>query len=146
MDIVRPEAVGSSEALKQAGEAVQVPSGGKSFEQVLSQIDGSQIRIHSPEGPPLQPDPALKVQRMVEEKTQVAQSPGGIQRLGAELERNATRLDEMVGQLRSGRTFSPEELLNLQAEMCEITLEIQVTTKVVSETVSGVRQLMQQPA
>ena len=79
-------------------------------------------------------------------KLKVAQSPGGMETLGAQLEGAAGRLREIVGQLQSGESFTPQQLLAMQAEMNDITLQIEVTTKVVAETVSGVRQLMQQQA
>jgi type III secretion system YscI/HrpB-like protein len=56
------------------------------------------------------------------------------------------RLRELVDELHSGRTYRPQELLAIQAEMGEITLRIEVTTRVVAEAVSGVRTLMQQQA
>ncbi|HSD29758.1 MAG TPA: hypothetical protein VLL75_20815, partial [Vicinamibacteria bacterium] len=66
--------------------------------------------------------------------------------LGSQLEGASTRLREIVGQLQSGESFTPQQLLAMQAEMNDITLQIEVTTKVVAETVSGVRQLLQQQA
>jgi hypothetical protein len=146
MDVARPEIAGAA-AQPVAAEA-PAARGGQSFEDVLNGIDGSQIKVHPPEAvvPSLQVDPAQRAEALRTEKLQLAQDEGGIERLGAELERSTARLREIVGQLQSGESFSPQGLLAMQAEMNDITLQIEVTTKVVAETVAGVRQLMQQQA
>jgi hypothetical protein len=91
-------------------------------------------------------DPAAHAEALRADKLKVAQSPGGVATLGAQLENAGARLREIVGQLQSGESFTPQQLLAMQAEMNDITLQIEVTTKVVAETVAGVRQLMQQQA
>jgi len=146
MDVVRPEIVPSA-AKAGAGEAAETTGKGKPFGQVMDEIDGSKIKVHSPEVPV----PSLqetrneaRVYALTDEKTKVAGSPGGIERLGREIESHSVRLRELIDQLQSGRTFTSQELIGMQAEMHEITLQIEVTTKVVAETVSGVRQLAQQ--
>jgi type III secretion system YscI/HrpB-like protein len=147
MDIVRPDVLGTAETLKQAkGGAPEAAPGGKPFDQVMDEVDGSGMRMHSPEVTVLQPDQGVRVRQLEEEKTRIAKEPDGIQRLGSEIERGTVRMNELLNDLRSGRTFSPQELLGVQAEMSDITLQIEVTTKVISETASGVRQLMQQQA
>jgi hypothetical protein len=145
MDIVRPDAV-PPEAKPGAGEATEATGEGKSFDDVMSGMDGSQIKVHPPEVqvPSLQPRDDTRVAAITEEKTKVAESPGGIEQLGREIESNSVRLRELIDELQSGKTFTTQELIGVQAEMHEITLQIEVTTKVVSETVSGVRQLAQQ--
>jgi type III secretion system YscI/HrpB-like protein len=147
MDVVRPDVVGAA-AKQVTSEATAAAPGGKPFDQVLAHVDGSRIKVHPPEEvvPSLQVERAARAEALRTEKLQVAQSPNGVEKLGLEIERGATRLREIVDQLQGGRTFSPQELLGIQAEMSEITLQIEVTTKVVAETVSGVRHLMQQQA
>jgi len=146
MEIARPDA--TPQAVKPgAGDAAGEAQGGKSFDQVLSEIDGSKITLHPPEVqvPSLQPgaDPA-RADALAVEKTREAQAPGGIERLGREIETNSVRLRELIDELQSGQSFTSQELLGMQAEMHEITLQIEVTTKVVAETVSSVKQLAQQ--
>jgi hypothetical protein len=145
MDIVRPDAVPTG-AKPAAGEATEATGKGRSFDQVMSDIDGSKINVHSPEAtvPSLQPRDEARVHTLTEEKTRVADAPGGIERLGQEIESNSVRLRELISELQSGRTFTTQELIGMQAEMHEITLQIEVTTKVVAETVSGVKHLAQQ--
>jgi len=145
MDIVRPDAIVA--AIKPAAsEAAEVAKGGQSFDQVLNQVDGSRIKVHDPEVgvPSLQKADDLRVQKLSAEKTQIAKEPGGIERLSADMEQNTVRMREIVDELQGGRTFTPQELLGIQAEMNDITLQIEVTTKVVAEAVSGVKNLMQQ--
>jgi hypothetical protein len=148
MDVVRPDmAVAAAKPPAAEGAGAAVP-GGKPFDEVLANVDGSQIKFHPPGEmvPGLQVDPAARADQLRADKLKVAQSPGGVQILGAQLEGAATRLREIVGQLQSGESFNPQQLLSMQAEMNDITLQIEVTTKVVAEAVSGVRQLMQQQA
>jgi hypothetical protein len=148
MDIVRPDAVpaGAKPGAGEAAKGTEATGEGRSFDQVLSEIDGSKIKVHSPEAsvPSLQTSNETRVHTLAEEKTRIADSPGGIERLGEEIESNSVRLRELIGELQSGRTFTTQELIGMQAEMHEITLQIEVTTKVVAETVSGVKHLAQQ--
>lgn len=54
------------------------------------------------------------------------------------------RLEQLIGRLDGKSTFSPQELLRLQLEVSKITLQLETTTKAVSEAVSDVKQLFQQ--
>jgi hypothetical protein len=141
MDIVRPDAAAAATKPAAAG----TEEAAKGFEKVLSEVDLSQARLHPTEAvvPGLAEGPA-KAEALRQDKLKIAREPGGIERLGLEMERGTVRLQEIMDELQSGRTFSPQELLAVQAEMHEITLSIEVTTKVVAETVSGVKHLMQQ--
>ena len=148
MDVVRPDmAVAAAKPPAAEGAGAAVP-GGKPFDEVLANVDGSRLKVHPPEAvvPSLQADRAARAEALRADKLKVARSPDGVSVLGAQLEGAATRLREIVGQLQSGESFNPQQLLAMQAEMNDITLQIEVTTKVVAETVSGVRQLMQQQA
>lgn len=51
------------------------------------------------------------------------------------------RLDEIIRQARSGRTFRPRELLAMQAEVYRISEELSLVNKVVQEGVSGIKRL-----
>ena len=145
-DIVRPDAVPTGAKPDGGAEATESTGEGKSFDDVMNGIDGSKINVHSAEAtvPSLQTGNDTRVQELTLEKTQVAESPGGIERLGQEIEANSVRLRELITELQSGKTFSTQELIGMQAEMHEITVQIEVTTKVVAETVSGARHLAQQ--
>jgi hypothetical protein len=73
-----------------------------------------------------------------------AQEPGGVRKLVSEVEAGTQRLEDLIGQLQGGRTFNAQELLGLQAEIQQVSRQVETTTKVVSEIVSGIKQLMQQ--
>ena len=53
------------------------------------------------------------------------------------------RLNSLIKDSMSGRTFSPQEMLGLQAEVSTITTEIQLCSKIVEQGVSGIKQTMQ---
>jgi len=145
MDALGPQSVGVPAA--PAGAAPDTEAPGRPFAEVVGEMDGTKIRLIPPEvpAPHLQP-PAVDAARLRQEKEAVAQKPGGVEQLGREIEQGATRLREIVDELQSGRTYRPQELLAIQAEMSEISLRIEVTTRVVAEAVSGVRTLMHQQA
>jgi hypothetical protein len=145
MDVLRPDAVGAPVA--RGGTAPETESPGRPFGDVIGEMGGSKIRLIPPEVPaPHLQSPDAEAARLKKEKETAAQEPGGVERLGREIEQGAVRLRELVDELHSGRTYRPQELLAIQAEMGEITLRIEVTTRVVAEAVSGVRTLMQQQA
>jgi len=143
MDIVRPDAIPAM-AKPEAGGAADVAGEGRSFDRVMADLDASKAQPQPAqvEGPGRPRD--ARALELVAEKTEIAESPGGIERLGREIETNSVRLRELIDQLQSGQTFTTQELIGMQAEMHEITVQIEVTTKVVSETISGVKQLAQQ--
>jgi hypothetical protein len=57
------------------------------------------------------------------------------------IEEGRRRLDEIIAQARSGKTFKPRELLALQAEVYRISEELSLVNKVVEEGVAGVKRL-----
>jgi hypothetical protein len=50
----------------------------------------------------------------------------------------------LIDELRSGRTYNSQELLAIQSEVYDLGINIQVSTKVLSEVVSNVKQLLTQ--
>jgi hypothetical protein len=68
---------------------------------------------------------------------QASLAQGAISRI----EEGRRRLDEIIAQARSGKTFKPHELLALQAEMYRISEELSLVNKVVEEGVAGVKRL-----
>jgi len=59
----------------------------------------------------------------------------------ARVEKGRRRLDEIIAQAKSGKTFKPHELLALQAEVYRISEELSLVNKVVEEGVAGVKRL-----
>jgi hypothetical protein len=50
-----------------------------------------------------------------------------------------TRLNEIISEATSGKTYSPSEMLAMQAEVGKITTELEMATKVVENFVSSVK-------
>ena len=59
-------------------------------------------------------------------------------------DQSVQRLEELLGELDSQGTFSPQQLLQMQIEVHQITLQLETTTKAVSQAVTNVRNLFQQ--
>ena len=66
-----------------------------------------------------------------------------LQQVVDRLKAGQSRLKELIDNATSGKTFSPQELLGLQAEVSQISNEMQLCSKVVEQGVSSVKQTMQ---
>ncbi len=131
--------------------ADEAPENMKQFQQVMDQLEQTKgsgqpinIEVQVPEIKTQGIGDEVNTRNMIDEKVKMAQTPEGLKKLGGELEQGYGRLNEIVKDLQSGRSFSSPEILGMQAEMHNLTLQIDITTKVVSEAVSGIKQLMQQ--
>jgi hypothetical protein len=54
------------------------------------------------------------------------------------------RLEDIIGELRSGKEFSTQELIGLQAEVHMLSEQIQMSTKLVDAAMQSIKQVMQQ--
>ncbi|RME72066.1 MAG: hypothetical protein D6776_09405 [Planctomycetota bacterium] len=54
------------------------------------------------------------------------------------------RLEQIIQELRSGKQFSTQELLGLQAEVNLLSEQIQMSTKLVDSAMQSIKQVMQQ--
>lgn len=61
-----------------------------------------------------------------------------------ELNSGQARLDDILGQLRSGKDFSQAELIGMQAEVHVLSEQIQMSTKLVESAMQSLKQVMQQ--
>lgn len=153
--------LGNQEVLQHAQKAVEsTPKQLEDFSQILSQLDSGQAGSQT--GDPggieaagkIDSDlPALDISRVelpaeldgiYADKLEQIGQPGGPERLLAEAQDKYSRLDQMISELGSGRSYSPEELVGMQSEVHRITFELEATTKVMGEVVSGVKTLLQQ--
>lgn len=66
-----------------------------------------------------------------------------LQQVVDRLKAGQSRLKDLIDNATSGKTFSPQELIGLQAEVSQITTEMQMCSKVVEQGVSSVKQTMQ---
>jgi hypothetical protein len=129
----------------------QTPGQLQDFQQVMSQLEQ---QSSNPAGvvqqAASQPPQAARVegperaQELYLQKLDEAKEPGGVRRLLSECEVGTKRLDELLGELNKGRTFSTQELIGLQAEIQQVSMQVETTSRVVSEVVSNVKNLLQQ--
>ncbi len=148
--------LGNQEVLQQAQRAVDsTPKQLQDFSEVLNQLDSAgQDGAGSAAGNTIQNDlPALDINQVelpddldgiYSDKLEQVAQPGGAERLLAEAQDKYSRLDQMIAELGSGRSYSPEELVGMQTEVHRITFELEATTKVMGQVVSGIKNLMQQ--
>lgn len=71
-------------------------------------------------------------------------TPGTAEQMLRRVASDQKRLGEILGQLDSGRAFSTREMLALQSEMHQITRQLETTTKLMGEVVSGAKTIFQQ--
>ena len=145
MEIARPEAIVHPVRPTAGGEAAPAKEA-SAFEEVMASVKSAQGLPELSIEEVGRTSGASRREKLTSEKAECARQPGGIERLGLEIERGNLRLQELLGQLQGGRTYSPQELLGLQAEISDITLQVEVTTRVVAEATSSLRSLMQQQA
>lgn len=143
MDAVRPDAI-PNPVKPPAGEAGVSAKGGPPFAEVMDHAAQKRLpQLEVREVPTLPPPNEDKVLRLAAQKKGEAQVPGGIDKLTNDLQAGHRRMHELVEELKT-KTYSPQELLGIQAEMHDLQVQIEVTTKVVAEATSSVRNLMQQ--
>jgi hypothetical protein len=53
-----------------------------------------------------------------------------------------TRLNELIDSAMSGKTYSPQEMLALQAEIGKITNDLELASKVVDQASQGLKQML----
>jgi hypothetical protein len=66
-----------------------------------------------------------------------------LQQVVDRLKAGQSRLQHLIKDSMSGRTFSPQEMIGLQSEVSTITTEIQLCSKIVEQGVAGVKQTLQ---
>ncbi|MCI0615874.1 hypothetical protein L0244_23055 [bacterium] len=66
-----------------------------------------------------------------------------LQQVVNRLKDGQNRLNSLIKDCTSGKSFSPQEMLGVQAEISAITTDIQLCSKVVEQGVAGVKQMLQ---
>jgi hypothetical protein len=64
-------------------------------------------------------------------------------RLIDDVSRAQSRMDQVLALAESGRSFSPAELLSLQAQTYRASQEIDLAGKVVEKATGGLKQVLQ---
>ena len=67
----------------------------------------------------------------------------GMRRMLEQVMSGQNKLDKIINVATSGRVFSPQELLAVQAGVYKFSQELELTSKVVEKATSGVKQTMQ---
>jgi hypothetical protein len=137
------------EATKQLQNANEQVS---KFEQLRTQLENQHtnvsktgaekdnFQIQKP-GETQQVNPSADAQK-VGEIPKVKDMPG-LEKMVNRLKAGQNRLQELMKDATSGRTFSPPELIALQAEVSTITTEIQFCSKIVEQGCSALKSSMQ---
>jgi hypothetical protein len=75
--------------------------------------------------------------------TQRAFNTGALQGAVVDVKAAQARLDQVLALARSGKTFTPAELIGLQAQVYQANQAIDVASKVVEKATAGLRQVLQ---
>jgi hypothetical protein len=138
------------EATKQLQNANEQVS---KFEQLRTQMEQQNLNVSKPGGEnfqiqqpggnqaPGQVNPAGDVGKVgdIPKVTDMKSLEQVVNRLKA----GQSRLNDLIKSATSGKTFSPQELLGLQAEVSQISTEIQLCSKVVEQGVSSLKSVFQ---
>ena len=134
----------------------QAPGQLQEFEQVLASLEksdqaGLAQEAARPQGTADVDGPGAarvvgpeKAEGLYAQKLQEAQEPGGVRKLLGEAEAGTQRLQDLIGQLQGGRTYNAQELIGLQAEIQQLSLQVQTVTSVIGNVVSNLKQIMNQ--
>lgn len=139
-----------AQVVSQAQKLVeQTPGQLQDFEQVLNQLEQGNNPGAAQQAAQQAPQTAKiegpeRAQELYLQKLDEAKEPGGVRRLLSEVEVGTQKLDTLLGELNKGKTFTTQELIGLQAEIQQVSLQVETTTRVVSEVVSSVKNLLQQ--
>ncbi len=148
----------SSELFKEASKQLQNASDQVSkFEDLRSKMEvqdmagtnknsGQNFQVQ-------QPDKINEAQQTnqlnpVEQAQKTGEIPKGtdmpsLQQVVDRLKAGQSRLNSLISQSTSGRSYSPQEMIGLQAEISTITSEISLCSKIVEQGVNGVKQTLQ---
>lgn len=86
-------------------------------------------------------DPSLQVKPV--ENVKDPKKLDGVKRLMAGVMDGQNALDQIISKACSGKQFSNQELLAMQASVYKFSQELELTSKVVEKATSGVKQTMQ---
>lgn len=78
---------------------------------------------------------------------QQVQGTGGAQQVASAvqgLNENQAKLDSIIAELRSGKQFSQQELIGMQAEVNMLSEQVQMSTKLVDSAMQSIKSVMQQ--
>lgn len=138
------------EATKQLQNANEQVS---KFEQLRTQLENQHMNVSKTGGDNFQiQQPGANQEAGQVNPASVAQKAGeipkvtdmkGLEQVVNRIKAGQTRLNELITQSTSGKSFSPQELIGLQAEVSQITAEISLCSKMVEQGVSSLKSVFQ---
>jgi hypothetical protein len=156
--IVSGASKATTEMFKEAGKQLQNASEQVSkFEELRTKLEAQDISAPNKAGQDnLQIEQTDKVKEAqatkqldpIEQAQKTGEIPkvtdmNSLQQVVDRLKGGQNRLQSLIKDCTSGKTFSPQEMLGLQAEISAITTDIQLCSKVVEQGVAGVKQMLQ---
>ncbi|HSS47887.1 MAG TPA: hypothetical protein VLX28_02965 [Thermoanaerobaculia bacterium] len=126
--------------------AAAVPQAKEEFAAVLGKLQQQGADAQALVRQAAAPSPAegRAAEGLYRQKLAEVQQPGGAERMLGELERGQARLASLLSEVQGGKSYSARELLGVQAEIHQISRELEVASKVVAEVAGGVKTLLQQ--
>jgi hypothetical protein len=124
----------SAEVLTRSGNGIG------EFETVLQRLQESSVFTQ------LVPQPAVtevEIDPIQQPALDAVADPGGLEMLLADLQSNHAELNHLVEGME-GRTYSSAELLGLQKRMNELTLTLEMGTKLASQAVENLNRVLTQ--
>lgn len=130
---------------KQALADQLTPAQEQEFEQVLQSLQESKqqdevVRIAADR----QIESVGESTGLYAQKVEQVREVEGVRRILDEIQVGHTRMRGLIDELRSGKTYNSQELLAIQSEVYDLSINLQVSTKVLSEVVTNVKQLLTQ--
>jgi hypothetical protein len=68
-----------------------------------------------------------------------------MRQVALDVEKREVSLDALIRDAASGRRFTNAELLALQAQLHEYTLELELVSKILQQAVQGLREVLRTP-
>jgi exonuclease VII small subunit len=129
------EQVSKFEELRAKMEVQDVSGAKNSSEQGLQVQKSEQVQDLK------QVDPTNEAQKVGEipKVTDMA----SLEKVVNQLRTGQNKLNDLIKECTSGKTFSPQELLGMQAQISDITTQISLYSKIVEQGVSAVKSTMQ---
>ena len=120
-------------------------SGGAEAAQQTEQVQGMDIVAEAQKSESTRMN---KVRSLIESRGAKVNAPGkageaGLEKLFGGVMDGQGKLDKIIKLATSGRSFSPTELLAVQAGVYKFSQELELTSKVVEKATSGVKQTLQ---
>ncbi len=84
-------------------------------------------------------DPSQNVSELQSVQVPEIKNMDELQGMVNQIRSGQTRLNQIISDATSGRTYSPQEMLAMQAEIGKITTELDMATKVVQHFVESVK-------